>query len=116
MRNQTLGITGMLIMCDGWFLQALEGGPQATTRLYNGIAGDERHHDIQLHSVVPIDERMFPDWSMKGIGPENLGADFVESLHGLFATENGNLCRPTEADTALMMLKVISEHTAKLHL
>ena len=68
---------------------------------------------MQMLSFGAIDERMFPGWSMKGIGPENLGEEFVESLHGLFATENGNLCRPTDADTALMMLKVISEHTAE---
>ena len=33
-RNATLNITGMLIMCDGWFLQALEGESQAVSLVY----------------------------------------------------------------------------------
>lgn len=62
--NPALGITGVLCLSDGIFLQALEGGRGAVNRLYNRIVADPRHTDVQLLSYEEIGERRFAGWSM----------------------------------------------------
>ena len=37
---------------------------------YEKIATDSRHRDVELLSVKPVSERLFPDWSMKYVAVE----------------------------------------------
>ena len=62
--NSVHGITGVLCFSDGIFLQVLEGGRSAVNRLYNRIAADPRHTDVELLSYEEISERRFAAWSM----------------------------------------------------
>ncbi len=63
-RNLGLGITGLLCLSDGVFLQALEGGRAAVNALYNRIVADPRHSGVQLLCFEEIAERRFAGWSM----------------------------------------------------
>ena len=62
--NPSVGITGVLCFSEGIFLQALEGGRSAVNQLYNRIASDPRHADVELLSYEEISERHFAGWSM----------------------------------------------------
>jgi hypothetical protein len=62
--NPSLGVTGVLCFSEGIFLQALEGGRSAVNRLYNRIATDSRHTQVELLSYEEIGERRFAGWSM----------------------------------------------------
>ncbi len=62
--NPAHGITGVLCLSDGIFLQALEGGRSAVNRLYNRIVADPRHTAVELLSYQEIGERRFAGWSM----------------------------------------------------
>ena len=62
--NPKLGITGVLCFADRIFLQALEGSRSAVNRVYQRIANDARHHDVELLSYQEIDERRFAGWAM----------------------------------------------------
>src|SRR5512139_2138456 len=62
--NLTLGVTGVLCFSEGIFLQVLEGGRGPVNRLYNRIAGDSRHTDVELLCYEEIGERRFAGWSM----------------------------------------------------
>ena len=64
--NPALGITGVLFSCftQGIFLQVLEGGRSAVSRLYNRIAADPRHAQVELLSYEEISERRFAGWAM----------------------------------------------------
>ncbi|MBI3155046.1 MAG: BLUF domain-containing protein [Burkholderiales bacterium] len=62
--NPAQGITGVLCLSDGIFLQALEGGREQVNRLYNRIVADPRHTGVQLLSYQEIGERRFAGWSM----------------------------------------------------
>jgi Sensors of blue-light using FAD len=64
--NPAQGITGLLCMCfeSRVFIQVLEGGRSAVNRLYNRIAADSRHTDVEVLSYEEIDERRFAGWSM----------------------------------------------------
>lgn len=62
--NPEHGITGVLCFSEGIFLQVLEGGRSAVNRLYNRIAADPRHSQVELLSYEEIGERRFAGWSM----------------------------------------------------
>lgn len=62
--NPALGVTGVLCFSEGVFLQVLEGGRSAVNRLYNRIASDPRHTQVELLSYAEIGERRFAGWSM----------------------------------------------------
>lgn len=62
--NPMLGVTGVLCFSEGIFLQVLEGGRSAVNRLYNRIASDPCHTDVELLSYEEIGERRFAGWSM----------------------------------------------------
>jgi hypothetical protein len=63
-RNPTAGITGVLCYSEGLYLQVLEGGRSAVNALYNRIAADPRHSQVELMSYCEIGERRFAGWSM----------------------------------------------------
>ncbi|MFT3953818.1 MAG: BLUF domain-containing protein [Piscinibacter sp.] len=62
--NAGNGVTGLLCLSGGIFLQVLEGGRSQVNALYNRIAVDARHHDVVLLSYEEIGERRFAGWSM----------------------------------------------------
>ncbi len=64
--NPKLGVTGVLCACfdSRVFMQVLEGGRSAVNQLYNRIAVDPRHTDVELLSYDEISERRFAGWSM----------------------------------------------------
>jgi len=62
--NPALGVTGVLCFSEGIFLQVLEGGRSAVNRLYNRIARDDRHSQVEILGYDEIGERRFAGWSM----------------------------------------------------
>jgi hypothetical protein len=61
--NRALGVTGMLLYCEGGFMQVLEGAADVLGPLYARIALDRRHWEthVILDRQAP---RAFGDWSM----------------------------------------------------
>ena len=70
--NPALGITGVLCFSEGIFLQALEGGRSAVNRLYNCIASDHRHTQVELLRYEEIGERRFAGWAMGQVNMSRL--------------------------------------------
>ncbi|NRF66200.1 BLUF domain-containing protein [Aquincola sp. S2] len=68
--NPQHGITGLLCYSSGIFIQALEGGRSAVSRLYGRIAADPRHGELILLNYEEIGERRFAGWAM---GQVNMG-------------------------------------------
>ncbi|MFM8330705.1 MAG: BLUF domain-containing protein [Candidatus Methylumidiphilus sp.] len=62
--NPVSGITGMLLYCDGNFIQVLEGETDAVLEVFDRICADCRHRDIFEVMREPIAEREFAQWSM----------------------------------------------------
>ena len=62
--NAQVGVTGMLLECDGEFIQVLEGEKRAVRRVFTRLAEDDRHANVSILSTGLIAERDFPDWSM----------------------------------------------------
>ena len=76
--NAKVGITSVLCCCsEGAFLQVLEGGRNAVSRLYNRIAADTRHTDVVLLSYEEIAERRFAGWAMGQVNLSRLNPALV---------------------------------------
>ena len=62
--NPSRGITGILCYSGDIFMQVLEGSRSEVSALYNSIAKDPRHHDVELLLLEEITERRFASWTM----------------------------------------------------
>ena len=64
LRNQAVGLTGLLLYHDGQVVQVLEGPAAAIAPVFGSIAADLRHRAVQVLAYGPVPRRFFPDWSM----------------------------------------------------
>ena len=64
-KNQRLGITGLLLYRANSFIQFLEGEELKVMALFGQIRTDERHENVHLFLHKPIETRVFPDWWMR---------------------------------------------------
>ena len=77
--NPKLEIGGVLHYGNGYFFQTLEGNRKHVNERYEKIATDSRHRDVELLSVKPVSERLFPDWSMKYVAVEARIRELLEA-------------------------------------
>lgn len=62
--NARYQITGLLLCCDGRYVQVLEGAQADVQPLYARIRHDPRHEEVVTVSEGPHPQRRFADWSM----------------------------------------------------
>ncbi len=85
--NQKDNITGVLMCLGGLFFQILEGDEDNIDRVYKKILQDNRHTEILcLKTEDKIQERLFPDWSMKTINLEVDTDIFIRPIKTLLKT------------------------------
>jgi len=64
-QNNTVSkLSGMLLYCEGTFVQVLEGDREHLHNTYVKIVGDPRHKGIIRLAGGEIAERIFPHWTM----------------------------------------------------
>jgi hypothetical protein len=63
-KNTQTGVTGVLLFDGMHFMQALEGARDEVEQVYERIARDLRHEDIELLECRPIAERGYRDFPM----------------------------------------------------
>lgn len=63
-RNRKVEVTGVLLYCDGSFMQYFEGPAAGVEQLWSSIRRDPRHTSVTKLFEEPTSERLFPDWSM----------------------------------------------------
>lgn len=72
LRNQALGITGVLIFEDQRFGQVIEGPAHSIDRLWDKIQKDDRHKNVKLINRKTIERRSFLKWTMIFQGNEEI--------------------------------------------
>lgn len=77
-RNRRDNITGVLFFTTDFFLQCLEGSRKVVNDLYNELVTDSRHTDLVLLSYDDIDDRMFSDWEMAYIEPNEISQEILK--------------------------------------
>jgi hypothetical protein len=63
-RNQEHGVTGLLLFCDGNFMQYFEGPKTEVAKIWDIIRHDEKHFDIVTLFDRTVPERLFSGWTM----------------------------------------------------
>lgn len=63
-RNREVGLTGLLLVVKGHFIQALEGNGDAVRNTYARISMDSRHSDLHIIAQGPAERRLFGEWNM----------------------------------------------------
>ncbi len=61
-------ITGALLFNAGCFAQVLEGPLDKVEAAFERIQQDDRHGDVSLLGIDPVDQRSFPNWAMGFVG------------------------------------------------
>jgi hypothetical protein len=64
--NLAAGVTGFLIFDRDSFVQVLEGSRETLDATMARIAEDDRHRDVAVVDIQPIEERAFQAWTMGG--------------------------------------------------
>jgi hypothetical protein len=108
-RNAEHDISGALLATKNHFLQVLEGSFEDVNNLFCSIVRDSRHDRVQLVSFMCVENRIFPDWAMHGIGLFNFNLEITKQLKVSFGEENGEVRFPTEEWLALSMISNIRQ-------
>ena len=64
LRNEALGVSGLLLAKGGRFMQVLEGPAWSVEDRFAAIERDPRHREVKSLSREPIDARRFDGWAM----------------------------------------------------
>lgn len=105
LNNLKADVTGLLLYCDGNFLQVLEGAETTLHNLYGKIKADSRHTHVSTLSEGLIEQRIFSDWTM---GFQFLsGEDFARLMGYInpFRTSFLDACLPKVDESVLGLLK-----------
>jgi adenylate cyclase len=106
--NKIENITGVLLCLGGIFFQILEGDEQKIDKVYERILNDDRHSEILcLKTEDNIQDRLFPDWSMKTINLEEDTDVFIRPIKTLLKTVTESH-RILEKYTQPTIFKIIS--------
>ena len=92
--NERLGVTGVLILSDGVFFQAIEGEAEVLDELLERILADQRHENAKVFRREPIAERNFGEWRMAYVAPTT--EDFKRWSGREGTTTIGELLREVE--------------------
>ena len=113
--NRKRAITGVLLATETHFLQVLEGGFEDVNDTFMRIAADSRHNEIRLICFHPVNEKLFTDWGMQGIGLFETNQDlkamfsdkhgFVAMLKDKYGEESGTVKMPLEEWSALSLIQ-----------
>ncbi len=80
------GITGLLAIDGGRFLQIVEGAEEAIDDLIDRLRRDPRHTAFEIRDERMVDARSFPEWSMEMVrvsaGFENARSEIASLLPG----------------------------------
>ncbi|QTH63036.1 BLUF domain-containing protein [Psychrosphaera ytuae] len=87
-KNDSLGVTGILLYKNGVFIQLMEGEKRNIDTLYDVIKQDPRHTQLECLYYQPANERACKNWAMKihnldfGVPDNLLGVEqLISQLH-----------------------------------
>ena len=84
--NKEINATGVLFYENQCFGQILEGPRSEIMGLWAKIQLDPRHHEVRMIAMEEIKERIFPNWSMRFVGADQIArrsSELRDVLDGL---------------------------------
>lgn len=90
--NQRHSITGLLVFGSGIFFQWLEGPRAQVLRLMDQLRADSRHRDVvPLSESEEVRERLFSDWAMERVSPDDIRAVLEDALASAADPQNAKV-------------------------
>ena len=104
LRNEALGVSGLLVAKGGRFMQLLEGPAWSVDDRFAAISHDGRHGDVKSLIREDIERRRFDGWSM---AYRSLDDTDVATEEGFSPFLSGTMDFPSEFDatSAAWLLK-----------
>jgi len=99
-KNKKNKITGMLLYCQGTFMQVLEGEKSSVELIYQTIELDARHKNIIKLASGTTKKRNFPDWSMAFA---SVNSETLQEIEGFLSLPDLNLPNNSEHITINML-------------
>jgi hypothetical protein len=109
--NDRNGLSGVLLIGKRHFLQILEGDSAAVNGTFQRISRDQRHRNIKLIALDSVENRLFAEWDMRGVGVFEFDPPISAALIEKYGEENGALRFPEEESQAL----ALTQDIFKLH-
>jgi len=102
-RNESLGITGKLLYCEGTFIQLLEGSAVAVKAVYNSISHDHRLIAVKKITTGTVAERYYQNWSMafKEVG--------IQEINEMENCSHPNVGTYLKTASAIKLLKLLAK-------
>jgi hypothetical protein len=111
-KNARLDVSGMLVYCDGTFIQVLEGKSQTLKDLFWTIEHDSRHKCCFILLRQKITQRAFEAWAM---GFRAISQELADSITG-YVDFFGDRPVPEKGAAAYTLLNSFREqHDRELH-
>ena len=79
--NRRCNVTGLLLVHQDWFVQALEGPHAGVQATYERIVRDTRHRAAQILTAEAVDHRCFKSWNMCARRISDADEIILETLH-----------------------------------
>lgn len=103
--NRAARVTGAFLVNKGCFGQILEGALPAVEATFERIQQDERHGDVHLIELCPVDERAFGSWSMTLAAPLSSTAELLERSGLSSSFDPSRVSAGTMLDTLARLVK-----------
>jgi hypothetical protein len=92
--NPVFGITGLLVFGSGVFFQWLEGPRENVLHLMSLLKADPRHESVvSLSESEEVRERLFPDWDMERVTPDDIRDVLEDALDHAEDPKNAEVLR-----------------------
>ena len=92
--NPVFGITGLLVFGSGVFFQWLEGPRENVLHLMSLLKADPRHESVvPLSESEEVRERLFPDWDMERVTPDDIRDVLEDALDSAEDPKNADVLR-----------------------
>ena len=107
------GLTGILFCYSDYFIEILEGMPDAVATIYDRIRRDSRHRQVTIVQDRLISERSYHHWSVRFVNKEKLTeAERTIVMHALHVIEPRTVLAPKtcrlEGDLGIAMVRIMA--------
>ena len=105
--NKENHVTGVLLYCEGTFVQLIEGKEENVKKTYDAIQNDKRHKSLTLLISCAAEKRIFPRWDM---GFASTDKSLLKDIDGYMDPSHPDFLKSDENSQAIFILQTFAEN------
>lgn len=105
--NKEKNVTGVLLYCEGTFVQLIEGTEEDVKSIYTSVEKDTRHKNIILLISYAAKERVFPSWAM---GFASANKEALKEIDGYIDPAHPDFLKTDKNSQAIFILQTFAEN------